>query len=100
MDKNLNRGFSAVGVIIILVVIGIIAGGVYFYLNLQMPKTENQTTTSENETVQNTTTNPQVNQEDLTKLSPKEMWIKMKTEADEAKTIDELFTISRKYTTK
>ena len=101
MNKELNKGFSPIIIIIILIVVGLIAGGIYFYLNSQTPKTENQTpisVNSETETTENTETS--FSQEDLSKLSPKDMWLKIRKEIDDAKNIDAFVTVNMKYGSK
>ena len=53
MNKNLNKGVSVVGIIISLLIVGFIAGGLYFYLNSQMPKVETPNGEAAQETVNN-----------------------------------------------
>lgn len=98
--KSLNKGVSAIGIIITLVIAGLIVGGIYFYFNSRMPKTENIIPASSNSGSETNATTTDLTQEDLAKLSPKEMWLKLREEVDETENIDELFAVSRKYATK
>ena len=101
MNKNLDKGLSAINIIIVLVVAGIIIGGIYFYLNSQIPKPENMASTppnSESEEGSDEVASP--TQEDLSQLSPKEMWLKIKKEVDETKNVDEFVAINMNYGSK
>jgi len=42
MTKSFNKGISAIGIIITLVVVGLLVGGIYFYIDSQTPKIEKQ----------------------------------------------------------
>ena len=102
MNKNLGKGISTVGMLIALVVMVFIAGGIYFYLNSQSPKTENEPSASINSEIEKNT-GTEVNlfqEEDLSQLGPKEVWIKMREEVDKVETMDELFIVSKKYASK
>lgn len=46
MTKSLNKGISAMGIIITLAIAGLVVGGIYFYFNSQTPKIQTQTDNS------------------------------------------------------
>ena len=96
MNKNLNKGVSTIGIIVVLVIAATIAGGIYFYLNSQQPKIENNPPTSSNQKSE-VAQSPTPSEKPLSELSPKEMWLKYRGEFDKIKNMDEGFIVSRKY---
>lgn len=124
--KNLQKGFVTPLIIAIIALLAV-GGGAYIYVNkkpatispINIPKTTENvsaTTTLSNSVVIATTTNksatttktPTVNKVSLPvqgsniigSLTPKETFIKFRTEFDATKTFDEALAVSIKYATK